>query len=250
MQSYNLAQPEADQTFGAVRWHGAWVLLVLAIYLALWNLPWFQMLGGLGQGSTAGDSATTREYVSLFVSAGIKLVAAAAALAVIYGSGTTSSAIGVPAPANALPWRVTWTGWLLPILWLALVAGALRSVTSLEGPLASSRSADPPLTQPLVLTTLLLRGVLNPLSEELIYRVLVYLSIRRWLGAALATVLSSVVFGLVHYNGGFHQQILALILGLAVAWFYERTQSLPQACFLHSSLNVGRLLLGLSQGHL
>lgn len=235
-----------NDSFGDARWHLGWVAAVLGVYLVFWNLPWFRLLGGLGEGATL-DPVTFREYLSLGVSAGIKLAAAAAALAVIARSGATFETIGMSRLAS---WRTTWTRWLLPMLWLALVAALLSSAANIEGSTPSSRTHEPSLTQALAVTTMLLRGLLNPLSEELLYRVFVYLALRRGLGVGAAMVVSSLVFAGVHYNGGLHQQTIALLMGLGLVWVYERTQSLPQAYLLHSSLNLARLCLALSQGHL
>ncbi|HEX2436072.1 MAG TPA: CPBP family glutamic-type intramembrane protease [Solirubrobacterales bacterium] len=74
-----------------------------------------------------------------------------------------------------------------------------------------------------------------PLSEEIFFRGFMYGGLRRRLPVWVAAVISGVVFGLVHYTGpdsiGVVPQLA--VLGILLAWLYERTGSLWPPILLH-----------------
>jgi membrane protease YdiL (CAAX protease family) len=220
--------------------------LVLVLYQVLWNLPYARLLGTGVDWFPALEPVAAQEYRSLILSAGVKLLAAAAALAVLAGSRTSPQALGLQVRIPDRPWL----SWGLPLTWAVLVAFVLKLALDLDAPYPSSRPDEPALSRPLVLTTLLFRQVLNPLTEEIVFRGFVYLTLRRRLGAGFAIAASSLLFAAVHYNGGLHQMTVAFVVGMLLTWIYERTRSLPQAYFCHASLNTSRLLLALQRGHL
>lgn len=229
--------------FGAIRWRPIAGLLVLLFYLALWLVVghfWGDWLAPLRGRFANLDDATFREYATLALSCVVKLIAALAVLLVICFSRTPLSALGT---------RLGWPGLALLTLWVVLLAcGWNAAFTDVGRP--SSRPGEPPLTTTLVLTTLLLRGVINPFAEELIFRTFLYLTLRSCLGGRWGMLLSILIFALWHFEGGVVQMTVAALMGgLLTAW-YELSRSLPQIYLAHSSLNLGRLLLALSQGHL
>ena len=74
-----------------------------------------------------------------------------------------------------------------------------------------------------------------PLSEELFFRGFMYGGLRRRLPVWAAAGVSGIVFGLVHYTGpdsiGVVPQLA--VLGILLAWLYERTGSLWPPILLH-----------------
>lgn len=74
-------------------------------------------------------------------------------------------------------------------------------------------------------------AILGPISEELLFRGIVYRRLRDCFGIKAAIVGSAVVFGLVHMNGV--QTINAMFLGLAFAICYEHTGSLWYSISMH-----------------
>jgi membrane protease YdiL (CAAX protease family) len=89
-------------------------------------------------------------------------------------------------------------------------------------------------------------GIIGPFAEELVFRGLLFLGLRRWalLPFWLAASLSSVFFGLVHYGQG---STLAIALaavgvtflgGILFCWLTERSGSLWAAFVLHSGINL------------
>jgi membrane protease YdiL (CAAX protease family) len=83
-----------------------------------------------------------------------------------------------------------------------------------------------------------------PLAEEIIFRGLLHrLAARLWGGAA-ATILSSLVFGIIHSEPWF---LFGLIgVGLMLAVVYERTRSIT-ACFVthavHNAISLGLMIV-------
>jgi membrane protease YdiL (CAAX protease family) len=77
--------------------------------------------------------------------------------------------------------------------------------------------------------------VFAPLAEEIFFRGVAYAGWRREHGARRATVASAVVFAVIHFS------LLSLVpiflLGLWLAWVYERTRSLLASIVLHATFN-------------
>lgn len=233
-----------NDDFGAVRWRPWAYAVVLVLYGAAWLLVgqfWRGWLAPWCDNFPDIDDATFWEYGSLVVSALVKAAAAAAVVVLAVVSRTPARALGV---------RQGWAGWIFLVLWVALLAGSLARGLAVPDGQASSRSGDPPLTSGLVLTTLLLRGVLNPVSEEIIFRAGLYLTLRSRLGVGWGAVGAVLVFAAWHYNGGVVQMSVAAVMGGLLVLLYERSQSLPATYLAHSCVNVARLWLALNRGHL
>ncbi len=83
---------------------------------------------------------------------------------------------------------------------------------------------------------LILFGVISPLSEELLFRGLLYRRLRRFLSAVFAGALSALLFGV--YHGNVVQGLYAALLGLLLAFVYERDGRLRMAVFGHGAANA------------
>jgi membrane protease YdiL (CAAX protease family)/uncharacterized RDD family membrane protein YckC len=88
-----------------------------------------------------------------------------------------------------------------------------------------------------------------PLSEEVFFRGFMYGGLRRRLPMWAAAVIAGAVFGLLHYTGpdsiGVVPQLA--VLGVLLAWLYERTGSLWPAIILHVANNALALVVVTSQ---
>ncbi|MDQ7842798.1 MAG: CPBP family glutamic-type intramembrane protease [Armatimonadota bacterium] len=96
-----------------------------------------------------------------------------------------------------------------------------------------------PLTAGQIVLIFLLLCALVPVGEELFFRGFVYGALRRW-GIPLANVLSAFFFAAVH-----HQVVHFLpvfLLGIILAWLYERTGSLLPAMLVHALNNAVAIL--------
>ena len=94
---------------------------------------------------------------------------------------------------------------------------------------------------PVVLVTLVDTVVLTPVFEELVFRGLLFGTLRRGLGPAAAALVSAVVFAVAHGYGvlGFAS---VFVSGVLWAWAYERTGSLVPSITAHAVDNLSAAL--------
>jgi uncharacterized protein len=84
-------------------------------------------------------------------------------------------------------------------------------------------------------------GFLVPLAEEIFFRGVLYRWLRdRW-GRNTGMIVSSMIFGVVHFE--LTSAISAFIYGLALAWIYERLRSLWSSTLVHALNNITVLAL-------
>lgn len=94
----------------------------------------------------------------------------------------------------------------------------------------------PPLT-----TQILFSGFLIPAAEELIFRGMMFASLRDKLFFWLSALLSAGLFAF--YHGNLPQGVYAFLIGLAAAWLYEKTKTLLAPYVLHISANLLSLFI-------
>ncbi len=87
-----------------------------------------------------------------------------------------------------------------------------------------------------LLVGLLCYGVISPLSEELLFRGIVYGHLRELLGPAAAVFFSAVLFGV--YHGNLVQGIYAFVLGAFIAYAYEYFGEFFVPVVLHMLANL------------
>ncbi len=93
---------------------------------------------------------------------------------------------------------------------------------------------------------LLVVVVLAPVFEELFFRGLFYPALRNRLGFKSAIVLNGVVFGMIHFEPLF---MLSLVLvGIALAYLYEKTDSLAAPMMAHAIYNLVVIVVSLLAG--
>ena len=79
-------------------------------------------------------------------------------------------------------------------------------------------------------------ALITPYLEELLHRGVVYGRLRRMMGAWPAIIVSSLIFGALHYN--LIQFIYAFCIGIVLALFVEKTGKLYVAVFGHIVANT------------
>ena len=84
-------------------------------------------------------------------------------------------------------------------------------------------------------------GIIIPITEEYIFRGLIFKRIRRNVTAVRAIVTSGIVFGL--YHGNIVQVIYGFICGLLLAYLYDKYGSLKAPIFSHILMNLVSLIL-------
>lgn len=88
---------------------------------------------------------------------------------------------------------------------------------------------------------ILIVAIWAPLAEELIFRAMIYRTLRKGFGVAVAAVLSGVIFGVYHMN--VVQGIYAGALGILLAYIYETTDSLLGSYLYHMLFNLSSYVL-------
>ena len=86
-------------------------------------------------------------------------------------------------------------------------------------------------------------GVLVPLAEELIFRGLIYMRIRKRIPAGAAIFFSALLFALFH--GNVIQMVFAFPLALILAWLYERSGWFACPLAFHMGANLTAVVLNL-----
>jgi len=86
-----------------------------------------------------------------------------------------------------------------------------------------------------LLMALLLGGVLVPIAEEVFFRGFLYAGMRERWGTGWALVVSALIFALIHLTPGVLPPLF--VIGLLLAYLYERTDSLWPSILLHAVIN-------------
>lgn len=83
-------------------------------------------------------------------------------------------------------------------------------------------------------------GICVPIVEELLYRGIVYGRLSDWVGNPAAMVISSLIFGALHFN--LVQFVYASIMALLLVFFLEKSHSLWGAVLGHVGANLLTIL--------
>ena len=92
-----------------------------------------------------------------------------------------------------------------------------------------------------LLTGLVLYGFFSPLAEEMIFRGVLFVRLKRFLPVTAAGLLSSLLFGI--YHGNAIQALYGFFAGCLLAWFYHKKGSFAQTVVLHGVMNITGFLL-------
>ncbi len=87
--------------------------------------------------------------------------------------------------------------------------------------------------------------VFAPLVEEVLFRGLIYKRIRYYANIPTGIILSSLLFGL--YHGNMVQAIYATVIGLCLAYVYEKQKSLVWPILLHACINLVSIVVSIPQ---
>jgi len=87
--------------------------------------------------------------------------------------------------------------------------------------------------------------ILNPIGEEILFRRFLYVSLRHKMAVLPSLLISSLLFGIEHLGAGFG---IAFLVGVFLAWIYEKHQRLPVNIIVHGLVNftVSMVMLWLS----
>lgn len=97
------------------------------------------------------------------------------------------------------------------------------------------------LYTPSLLMQVVCLGIIVPITEEFVFRGLMYKRMRRSATARKAIVSSAVFFGI--YHGNLIQMIYGIICGLLLAYLYEKYGSIKAPILAHILMNLTSVLL-------
>jgi uncharacterized protein len=103
-------------------------------------------------------------------------------------------------------------------------------------------------TLPLLVTMVVLTVVVAPVVEELLFRGCLYRFLKAKLSMAVALGLSGLLFALLHYN--LLSLVPLFILGVVLAYAYERTGSIKVPILIHAIFNANTIILIVLTVHL
>lgn len=82
--------------------------------------------------------------------------------------------------------------------------------------------------------------ILTPFVEELIFRGLIFRRLKEWISPTAAILCSALIFGI--YHGNLLQNCYAAVIGLLLAWLYEKYQHLLAPILAHICANLCSLV--------
>lgn len=82
----------------------------------------------------------------------------------------------------------------------------------------------------------LLYGLTSPVTEEIVFRGLIFNRLRRFCPHTAAVILSGVLFGV--YHGNLVQGVYGGCMGILMAYLYERMNSFFIPCLFHATANL------------
>jgi uncharacterized protein len=139
------------------------------------------------------------------------------------------------------PWQVIES--VIAFVLLRLASVGVLSLMTQAGFVNSQPNVLAPTANALwtITITLLFAGIIIPIAEELFFRGMVFGWMRERWGVWPAILLSGVVFGLIHIQPAV--AIPAGLLGIGLAWLYQRHRSLWSPILVHALNNATALLL-------
>lgn len=93
---------------------------------------------------------------------------------------------------------------------------------------------------------ILLYGIVSPLAEEVVFRGILFNRMRKDFPPGMAILLSGVLFGL--YHGNMVQGIYGTLMGVLMAYLYERMGRFEIPCLFHMTANLTVYLTAQASG--
>lgn len=204
------------------------IVLVLALDKALWALingSFYERLMGLWEDENFPRIIGSLAEILIFGSLYYKLL----------GKDLNISKIRTMSPLWIVVIGLGVSG--MSIIWMSLY-------DALSPPVLTASGQDLGLTVgSSFIPSLIFAGILGPIAEELIFRGILFSSLKRTgLGAGLAIVLSGLIFGLWH--GNFVQAVYASLGGMVFAYVFYKTDSLGLVILIHIINNSLSSIIG------
>ena len=136
--------------------------------------------------------------------------------------------------------------WMVPAVLAAFAclfaAGAISQITEryFNTPMIDQYETDliPPggITWQYAVTLVATIGILVPIAEELLFRGVLYTWLRQRLSILPCTLISATLFALAHGNRQMAIQIF--VVGIVLAWIYEKSRSILVSGLVHMTVNT------------
>ena len=117
-------------------------------------------------------------------------------------------------------------------LWILLV----EKIPALQGSLAAMDATNKEIGGGSSLGVILIAVVAAPLIEEILFRGIVFRSIRKVIPGWIPIILSAAMFGAYHMN--MVQAVYATFMGIVAAIIYEKTNNLMYPILVHAANNL------------
>lgn len=158
----------------------------------------------------------------------------------VYGSSmTTDNTSGAEKRAGSGKYGITAVQIVLTIVLAAASSLGLNVLLALTGIVESSASYQDVARQQysvMLGAGMLLFGLISPITEEIVFRGLIFNRMRRYFPHAAAVVASGVLFGI--YHGNPVQALYGGCMGILMAYLYERMHSFAIPCLFHATANL------------
>ncbi len=97
------------------------------------------------------------------------------------------------------------------------------------------------VTDPLLILTIFIVTILVPVSEEMLFRGLAYVALRNRFGKAVGMLLNALLFAMLH--GLIFHFLPIFLIGLGLAFIYEKTRSLIPCIIAHTLINLVAIIV-------
>lgn len=223
------------------RYRGPAVLILVMLVLALAFLLTIPFTADATALVTGEGELTLLGSIALLLSTQVALLLVSWFL--VFRPGALAGLPSLPgrdagrALATGAGWGVL--AWIGSTVVAGVVAILLQSLGMDVEPQAAARAIE--RVEPWLVVIALV--VLAPIAEEIFFRGVAFNALRREAGRRWAYVGSALLFAVIHLD------IVVLVplflLGLALAWVYERTNSLLAPIALHATVNAISVVLAL-----
>lgn len=92
-----------------------------------------------------------------------------------------------------------------------------------------------------IFVIMLVTGILAPFLEEMLFRGLLYQTLKKYYSMAITIVIQATIFAVIHVNP--LQMLYTFILALLLVWLLESANSLWAAIIMHMSFNLTTIVL-------
>ena len=158
----------------------------------------------------------------------------------VYGIGTTvDNKSGAEKRAGREKYGIAAGQTVLTIVLAAASSLGLNVLLALNGIVESSASYQDVARQQysvMLGAGMILFGLISPITEEIVFRGLIFNRMRHYFPHAIAIVASGVLFGI--YHGNPVQGLYGGCMGILMAYLYERMHSFVIPCLFHATANL------------